>query len=458
MPLAMKTRCERCDDSLSPTEEAYICSFECTFCPECASHFHHHCPNCGGELIARPRRTNLIAEEEKNDLRTRTALRPLVVWASSFGIWIFIALASGFSMYEFDRALGRPMALREELILPLINDLSFALLTPLVFLNGLRFPIWENNWARWLLVFVGGAFVFVGAHVALRGLLYPVWDPRIRGYAYALWNSYTHTFSIQWILFKRLFFYNVVDDIVSVYVPVVLIGHVVSFWQRLRDRELRNFQLETELARARLQALKGQLQPHFLFNTLHSISSLMLTDAGKADRMMTRLSDLLRMSLNHGGTQITTVKSEIEFVAAYLEIEKMRFEDRLKIIFDVSPDVLEAEIPHLLLQPLVENALRHGISRTAGGGDIKIRIDAKEKYLNVRVMDNGAGPAKEQEEQSRAGLGLQTTRGRLRSLYGDEQALEISIPPGGGFEVHIRLPLRIQPVNKNGTSQREHQY
>ena len=458
MPLAMKTRCERCEISLSPTEEAYICSFECTFCEECAWHFHRHCPNCGGELIARPRRTNLIAEEEKNDPGARTALRPLVVWASSFGIWIFIAFASGFSMYEFDRSLGRPMALRDELILPLINDFSFALLTPLIFLNGLRFPIWENKWGRWLLVFIGGAFVFVAAHVALRGSLYPVWDPRIRGYAYALRDPYTHAFAIQWILFKRLFFYNVVDDIVSIYLPVLLIGHVVAFWQRLRERELRTSQLETELANARLQALKGQLQPHFLFNTLHSISSLMLTDAGKADRMMTRLSDLLRMSLNDGGMQITTVKNEIEFVAAYLEIEKMRFEDRLKVVFDVSPDTLEAQIPHLLLQPLVENGLRHGISRTAGGGEIQIRIKTEERYLNVRVMDNGAGPAKEQGEQSGGGVGLQATRGRLKSLYGDEQTVETFIPRGGGFEVHIRLPLRIEPVNKNGTSQREHQY
>ena len=259
-------------------------------------------------------------------------------------------------------------------------------------------------------------------------------------------------------MLKRMFFFSVVEDIVSTYLPILLIGHLVNYWQSSRERELRTSQLETELANARLQALTGRLQPHFLFNTLHSISSLMLTDVGKADRMMTRLSDLLRMSLDDGGMQITTVKNEIEFVAGYLEIEKMRFEDRLKIIFDVSPDTLEAEIPHLLLQPLVENALRHGISRTAGRGEIQIRVNAEDKYLNVRVIDNGAGPAMAHREQFGTGLGLSTTRGRLRSLYGDAQELEILTPPGGGFEVHIRLPLRMESVSKNGTSQREHEY
>ena len=408
--------------------------------------------------MGRPRGTTMLPEEDSSELSMRKVFRPWVIWAASFGIWIFIAFASSFSMYAFDRSLARPVPFRDELILPLINDLVYALLTPFVFLNGLRFPIWESNWKRRLLAFLALAFAFAVVHVILRGSVYPVWDPRIKGYSYPFRDPYTHAFAIQWILYKRLFFYNVVDDIVSICLPVVLIGHVVNYWQSFRERELRTSQLKTELAKAHLQALKDRLQPHFLFNTLHSISSLMLTDVGRADRMMTRLSDLLRMSLNDGGMQITTVKSEIEFVAAYLEIEKMRFEDRLKVVFDVSPDTLEAQIPHLLLQPLVENALRHGISRSAGGGEIQIRIKAEDTRLNVRVMDNGAGPVKEQGEPSGPGVGLQTTRGRLKSLYGGEQTLETFIPPGGGFEVHIRLPLRMEPVNKNGTSQREHQY
>ena len=449
MNLSMKSQCERCGTELRPTGQAHICSFECTFCAECASQLRHLCPNCGGELIRRPRRLALLAGPQHPEPEPPRIVRQWMVWLVSFAVWILIAFASAFSMYQFDRSLGKAAAFRDELALPLMNDLIYAFLTPFLFVKVLRFPIWENNWGRRLLAYIAAAFSFATLHVVLRGALYPVWDPRVKGYAYPLWDSSTHAFTIQWILFKRLFFYNTVDDIVSIYLPIVLMGHLICYYQRLRERELRTSQLETELAKAHLEALKTQLQPHFLFNTLHSISALMLTDVGAADRMMTRLSDLLRLSLENRGIQITSLRHELEFVSGYLEIEKIRFQDRRNVILEIAPDALDAQIPCLLLQPLVENAVRHGISRSNEPGEIHISATLDGGTLDLRVTDDcpGAGPV--DLNHIKVGLGLQTTRGRLEKLYGDAQTLDIRGGAHGGFEVCIRIPWSIEEGHWN---------
>lgn len=444
MRLTMKPQCERCESRLEAGGEAYICSFECTFCSACASQLQDVCPHCGGELSRRPRRLGLPVNTTSDRPEAPRIAYYWLVWLISFGGWTLIALASAFSMYQFDRSLGKPVAFHDELILPLINDLIFAFLTPLVFVRVLRFPIWERNWGRRLLAYIAAAFGFTVAHIILRGIVYPVWDPRVKGYGYPLWDPNTHALSIQWVLLKRLFLYNVVDDIASTYLLIVLVGHLVRYYQRLRERDMHTAQLETELAKAHLEALKSQLQPHFLFNTLHSISALMLTNVGAADRMMTRLSYLLRMSLENRGIQITSLRCELEFAASYLEIEKIRFEDRLKVIFDVSPETLDAQVPHLLLQPLVENAVRHGISRIIEPGEIRISVTHDGQTLFLRVTDNCPAAAGGVEDNNlKVGVGLKTTRGRLETLYGDAQSLDIRSGPNGGFDVCIRIPLRV---------------
>jgi two-component system LytT family sensor kinase len=199
------------------------------------------------------------------------------------------------------------------------------------------------------------------------------------------------------------------------------------------------------LAKAHLHALKSQLQPHFLFNTLHSISALMLTDAMAADRMMSRLSDLLRMSLESDRAQITTLSRELEFVNGYLEIEKVRFEDRLTVVLDIAPETLDAQVPHLLLQPLVENAVRHGVARLPSGGEIRITTSHNDRSLHMRIRDNGPGLIDAAEVQSKDGLGLGATRERLRTLYGNDQEIDVRNAVDGGVEVHVRIPFRGDP-------------
>jgi LytS/YehU family sensor histidine kinase len=176
---------------------------------------------------------------------------------------------------------------------------------------------------------------------------------------------------------------------------------------------------------------------------MHSISALMHSDARSADRMMTLLSDLLRLSLENGGTQITSLRKELEFLSGYLAIEKIRFAERLTLSIDVDPNTLDAEVPHLLLQPLVENAVRHGISKRSAGGEIRIVSSRVDGMLHLQIMDDGPGFRDlGTGEDPKTGLGLRSTRERMQTLYGSRQTMEVQQRPGGGVEISLRLPFR----------------
>jgi len=322
--------------------------------------------------------------------------------------------------------------------------LTYAPLTPFVFAFALRYPLQRGNWLRRSLLHLAAGIAFTLAHLFLRGLTpYGYWDAVHRQWSSAIWDSYAHAFRSPWLVFRSMFLASVVDDISGSYVPIVLIAHAVSYYRRFRERQLRATQLEGQLAKAHLQTLKSQLQPHFLFNTMHSISALMLTDVQAADRMMSRLSDLLRMSLESAGTQIITLNRELEFVTCYLDIEKVRFEERMRVIFDIAPETLDAQVPHLLLQPLVDNAVKHGISKVPRGGEIRITVSAQNGELQLKVEDSGPG-LRGLSISPANGLGLRITRERLESLYGQNQSLEVVSPPDGGLTICVRIPLTVQ--------------
>jgi len=377
---------------------------------------------------------------DADELKGGMSARPWLIWAMSFGFWTLIALAGSVTMYQFERMRGFRVTLRSMVALQLSQELAYAPLTPFVLALALRYPFQRGILGRRLLLYFVGGLAFTAAHVVLRGLTYPVWDTAMKGYTSAIWDSAAHVFRLRWDLFESLFFQNVIDDITGTYVPIVLIAHVVSYYQRFRERELRSSQLQTQLAKAHLQTLKSQLQPHFLFNTMHSISALMLTDVHAADRMMTRLSDLLRMSLEASGTQITTLSHELEFLNCYLEIEKVRFEERLTVVLNIAAETLDAQVPHLLLQPLVDNAVKHGISKLHDGGEIQISATSEGTELQLEVKDNGPGMGRP-DGPHRTGLGLKVTRERLEALYGQEQSMELIHPPEGGAAVRICIPL-----------------
>jgi LytS/YehU family sensor histidine kinase len=331
---------------------------------------------------------------------------------------------------------------------------AFALMTPFVLAWANRHPLQRANWIKTSVLLLAGGLVFVFVHVAVRGVTpYAHWDTHLHQWISAV--TYPgHTIHIRWNIFGTLFLTNAVDDIVFVYAPILLLAYAMSYYRDFRERELRTSQLQAQLEKARLQSLKSQLQPHFLFNTLNSISALMLTNVEAADRMITRLGDLLRISLETAGTQMTTLSRELEFIDCYIAIEKVRFEERLKIYVDVSPETLDASVPHLLLQPLVDNAIKHGIAKLSSGGEIRISARQDEDDLHLEVRDNGPG-FREPGHSASGGVGLRITRERLETIYGQEQSMELLSLPEGGVAARVSIPLRAPFAGSAQTSAEE---
>jgi two-component system LytT family sensor kinase len=365
-----------------------------------------------------------------------------MVWLLSFAVWGFLTLAAVIWIYQYDVSVGTPMHVVEELHLELSEIFTFAPLTPFVLALALLFPIKKGAWLRPSLLLLIGGVIFALTHVLLRGATHGVWDAGVRNFV-PVWNIQGHTVHVRWDLVKRLLMLNWLNDIAWTYAPIVVVAYAISYYQKFREREVRTAQLEVHLANAHLQSLKSQLRPHFLFNTMHSISALMLTDVHAADKMMTRLSDLLRMSLEDGALQMTTLNRELEFIGGYLEIEKIRFEDRLNVNLDIAAETLDAEVPHLILQPLVENAVRHGIAKRTAAGELRIQSTRDNDHLWLRVRDNGPGFAESSGSGSKSSLGVRATRERLQTLYGHDQNFSIRNLTEGGVEACVRIPFRV---------------
>jgi LytS/YehU family sensor histidine kinase len=233
------------------------------------------------------------------------------------------------------------------------------------------------------------------------------------------------------------------------YWAMIGVGHALDYYGKYRDGELRAAQLEIGLAHARLQLLKSQLQPHFLFNTLNAISALVYTNAEAADRTVARLGDLLRLALEDFGVQEAPLARELEVLRSYLDIEQTRLGDRLTVCWDVGPDTTDALVPTFLLQPLVENAIHHGVAPRSDPGRIEISVWRRGGLLHLRVRDDGpglpAGPIS-------GGVGLANTRARLFHLYGAAQRLEMGNDPRGGCAVQVTLPFReLAEINGEAT-------
>jgi signal transduction histidine kinase len=220
---------------------------------------------------------------------------------------------------------------------------------------------------------------------------------------------------------------------------VVGLYQSIHFYQAAMERQTIAAQLETQLSHAELENLKSQLHPHFLFNSLHTIGVLMQEDVDAASRLLVCLGDLLRMALERRENEIT-LQSELEFVGKYLEIEQTRFHDRLKVHMDVPPDLLAVYVPSLALQPLVENAIKHGISVDSAAGRLEIAAQRNNGRVSLRVRDDGPGPAP--GSRLRFGVGLTNVQSRLKQLYGDESSLELTGGDGRGCEAIITIPLR----------------
>jgi hypothetical protein len=219
---------------------------------------------------------------------------------------------------------------------------------------------------------------------------------------------------------------------------VAFAWHAMRYSHDLREKQLKSAELETRLRDARLQALRSQLNPHFLFNTLHSIAELVHEDPGLAEQLILRLGELLRKVLSSTGQQEVSLAEEIEFIKAYLDIEQMRLGSRLTIQWEVAPDVLSVKVPSLLLQPLVENAVQHGVAFSNQPGTVQIRAQRDNGFLQLQVRDTGPGLDRVGQAPD-VGIGLANTEARLQTIFGDRHSFELI--NDNGLLVNMRLPM-----------------
>ena len=354
--------------------------------------------------------------------------RSWLKWTLIGAGWTLFALFFASEVVVSRAYLGRPLDFGRALTAWLTCAFLWFAATPLILWLARRFPLERHRWLRNVLVHLATgsviSFVLLGLYVLILSLLALDAGPQTLFQAFR--SQLVASFHSE----------------VLTYWMVIGLCHGVGYYRKYRERELRASQLETKLAQAQLDALKMQLHPHFLFNTLNSISVLMAEDVTAARRMLTRLSELLRASLENVGAQEVSLREELEFLKNYLEIEQTRFHDRLTVRMEVEPEVLDARVPNLILQPLVENAIRHGIAPRAQLGLIEIRAARENGMVRLQVRDNGPGLGSASHENLIKGIGLSNTQARLKQLYGSAHSFEINDASGGGLEVLIAIPFR----------------
>jgi hypothetical protein len=348
-------------------------------------------------------------------------------WFLIFAAWLVPALLSGFNSYVQDRLDSRPPDWRWVLFSS-IDWLLYAVLTPFVFRASRRFPLERPHLARHIALHVAGALGMCVAWAALGTLLRLGIFPSAAGStAQKVWLGF-----VSWA-------FTTLPFGVGVYFALVGIQHSFFYFAQARERETQSARLAAQLSEARLGALRMQLNPHFLFNSLNAITVLVRDrDTAAASRMLELLSGLLRQVLRTGESHQTALSRELEFLERYLAIEQVRFSDRLRPRIEIDPAVARAAVPRFLLQPLVENALRHGIARRADAGLLQVSAHREGAQLVVTVRDDGPGlfpPA-----EPGGGVGLANTRARLAALYGGSATLELANAEGGGAIATVRLP------------------
>ena len=340
---------------------------------------------------------------------------------------IFAGISYAAAIGENNKEFGFVSALR----LNLVQFYLWAILSPLVFRFSRRFPIeFRPLNFRNLLLYFPAIISFAGIHQVIH--LAVLWSiiPRWRQKYPALIDCYRAYFAFG--------FY--IDLIIALLIVIAV--HALLYYQSFRASELAQSSLKAQLAQAQLRALKMQLHPHFLFNTLHSISSLVLEDPPKANSMIARLGDFLRLTVDNSEQQLVTLKEETEFLRCYLDIEQVRFGDRLTVAFELEPQTLSAQVPHLILQPVVENAIQHAIAPRAAQGHINIEAKRLNSLLRVAISDSGPGISSNANSPGKKGVGLSNVRSRLQQIYGPDCRFELMNASDGGLTVVIEIPFQ----------------
>jgi two-component sensor histidine kinase len=344
--------------------------------------------------------------------RLQSALT-IFAWFTAIGLLFF-----GYRYLEYV-ANREPVSPLEPFINEVLTGAWMAgLLFPLVARFVRRFPFRRSNWLRLLPLYAGAMIAYSLAHTSLlwvlRNALYPVFG--LRHYDYG--NMIAR--------YPMEFFHDAI-------VFPLMVGGLYLF-----DRHVRAAQLETRLAQARLENLRLQLQPHFLFNALNTISSVVYEDPRKADAMIARLSALLRTTITDSESQMVPLEREIETLELYLDVMRQRFEDKLNVDVSIDPGVRDALVPHLLLQPLVENSIRHGSDPRSQAVNVTVTADRDGAKTRVRIRDSGRGLP----QDMRRGTGISNTAERLEQLYGEDHTLAFENCEDGGLAVTVAVPYR----------------
>lgn len=345
-----------------------------------------------------------------------------------FGIWILIAVLFSGIFYVSNTQMRpeRPPTWGHIFLWQSIIY-AWAILFPAINWVAKRFRVERGNWWHTLPIHLVAALFFVFAHTVIYGL-----------FNHLYYGSYMGEDRLFLVNLKRLFLGNWLLD-ASMYFVILSTVIARDYSQRFQKEQLKTSQLNAALADAQLSALKMQLQPHFLFNTLNSISTLMHEDLRAADEMVARLGDFLRMTLENSGEQVVTLAQEMNFINYYLEIESVRFGERFTVAREIDPETLPAQVPNLILQPLIENAIKHGISRQIRPGKISIKARRIGEKLQLQVEDDG--PGMQNNVGAGSGIGLANTRARLVKLYDDNQRVEISSADPQGLVVTLEFPF-----------------
>lgn len=380
----------------------------------------------------------------------RSPRRQWIEWAVVCAFWMLIAI-----MIVLNRILDPRWELSELtegawrlLVGPFIWVLPWVILTPLIFRVSERFPIEREVWPKRALTHIGIALCFA-IPVDMFSDYLNMWQYEPLRDADSPPNTYSAIDNVLQIRFWM--------DVV-IYSVALTAGFARDYFYRYQDHQVESLNLrahssalEAQLSEARLQALRMQLNPHFLFNTLHAISSLVERDPRGVRSMVARLSSILRYSLDKGDQQLATVHQEMNILGQYLDIQQIRFQGRLQVNQDIAPELHSALIPTLILQPLVENAIKHGISKVKADGELTIRGWIVMPLVHFTIEDNGPGLSDAYLSEGdgapvldpnayKGGVGLSNTRARLEARYGSIYKLELRPREGGGTVTHIALP------------------
>jgi hypothetical protein len=337
---------------------------------------------------------------------TPTWQRALLGYGLSIAFWMPLAALLAWQQYRIYEEEHLKVPLASLLVLGAVRFFTIALLTPPIFWITAKVPISAGNVVRRMIYYVAGFVPFVLLFAVIRWSLFPPWHPQTQQWGHR---------SLEALIGLT---YTTFGDELVFYLAVVFAAHAAIYFQRLQRQELEQLALKEALTQSELQTLQMQIQPHFLFNTLNGISSLVHSDAGRAEQMILRLSSLLRRTLKQDGSDLVRLSEELHLAEDYLDIEGMRLGSRMSVRWDIQAETRDLLVPQFMFQLLIENGVKHGIANSRGQGWIEISSRQSQQALRLEVKNSVNG-----ETQQGMGVGHQNIRTRLSLLYGSDARL-----------------------------------